>query len=106
MDKKRLSLSKLRRIEHRMDLKLGVESEAIDRKRPEDKKHVPWHEQLTMALLWASGTMNTSCYATGFLGYDFGLSLGQSCAIIVGGSLLGASLTGFAATFGARTGAG
>jgi hypothetical protein len=61
-------LSKLRRLEARMDAKLGIESEAIDRKRAEDKRPVPWHEQLTMALLWASGTMNTSCFATGFLG--------------------------------------
>jgi hypothetical protein len=45
-------MSKLRNVEARMDRKLGVESEAINRKRPEDKKHVPWIEQLTMALLW------------------------------------------------------
>ena len=48
-----------------MDKKLGVESEAIDRKRAEDKGPVPFYQQLTMALLWASGTMNTSCFATG-----------------------------------------
>ena len=58
-------ISKLRNFEARMDQKLGVESEAITRKRAEDKGPVPWHEQLTMALLWASGTMNTSCFATG-----------------------------------------
>jgi hypothetical protein len=27
-----------------------------------------------MFFLWASGTMNTSCFATGFLGWEFGLS--------------------------------
>jgi NCS1 nucleoside transporter family len=85
-------LSKLRRFEASLDRKLGVESEAIVRKLPEDKKPVRWHEELTMALLWASGTMNTSCFATGFLGWEFGLSL------------LGGALTGFAATFGAATG--
>ena len=96
--------SKLRRLEIRMDQKLGVESEAIDRKRPEDKKPVPWYQQLTMALLWASGTMNTSCFATGFLGWEFGLSLRQSIPIYIFASILGASVTGYCATFGAATG--
>ncbi|KIY02134.1 uncharacterized protein Z520_02272 [Fonsecaea multimorphosa CBS 102226] len=97
-------LSKLRRFEARLDEKLGVESEAIDRKRAEDKKPVPWHEQLTMALLWASGTMNTSCFATGFLGWEFGLSLKQSIPIYIFASILGGAVTGYCATFGAATG--
>lgn len=97
-------LAKLRNFEAFMDRKLGVESEAIDRKLPEDRKHVPWHSQLNMALLWASGTMNVSCFATGFLGWEFGLSLTQSILIIVFGSLLGASLAGFCATLGPATG--
>ncbi|RMZ87951.1 hypothetical protein DV736_g4831, partial [Chaetothyriales sp. CBS 134916] len=88
-----------------MDAMLGVESEAIDRKKAEDKQVVvPWHEQLTMALLWASGTMNTSCFATGFLGYKFGLSLRQSIVITIFASLLGGAVTGYCATFGAATG--
>ncbi|KIW70528.1 hypothetical protein PV04_02790 [Phialophora macrospora] len=97
-------LSRLRRLEARMDAKLGVESEAIDRKRPEDKKPVPWHEQLTMALLWASGTMNTSCFATGFIGWEIGLSLKQSIPIYILASILGGAVTGYCATFGAATG--
>ncbi|KAK5279748.1 hypothetical protein LTR40_007342, partial [Exophiala xenobiotica] len=97
-------LSKLRRLEARMDAKLGIESEAIDRKRAEDKRPVPWHEQLTMALLWASGTMNTSCFATGFLGWEFGLSLKQALLITIFASLLGGAVTGYCATFGAATG--
>lgn len=67
-------LAKLRAFEARMDAKLGIEAEAINRKLPEDKGHVPWHHQLSMFFLWASGTMNTSCFATGFLGHEFGLS--------------------------------
>ena len=47
-------LSKLRRFEASMDAKFGVEAEAISRKLPEDKRPVPWHEQLSMALLWVS----------------------------------------------------
>ncbi|KAH8812950.1 putative nucleoside transporter [Xylogone sp. PMI_703] len=97
-------LSKLRNLEARMDKKLGIESEAIVRKRPEDKKKVSWLEELTMALLWASGTMNTSCFATGFLGWEFGLSLKQSILITIFASILGGAVTGFCATFGAATG--
>jgi hypothetical protein len=67
-------LGKLRRFEATLDAKLGIESDAITRKLPEDKGHVPWHQQMTMFFLWASGTMNTSCFATGFLGLEFGLS--------------------------------
>lgn len=97
-------LSKLRNFEARLDRKLGVEAEAINRKLPEDKHPVPFSQQLNMFFLWASGTMNTSCFATGFLGWEFGLSLKQSLLIIVFGSLLGAAVPGFAATFGPATG--
>jgi cytosine/uracil/thiamine/allantoin permease len=97
-------LSKLRQFESRMDAMLGVEAQAIDRKLPEDKHPVKWYEEASMALLWASGTMGTSCFATGFLGWEFGVSLQQSIGIIIGGSLLGGAITGFAATFGAATG--
>lgn len=67
-------LASLRNFEAKMDAKLGIESDAITRKLPEHKGHVPWHHQMTMFFLWASGTMNTSCFATGFLGWEFGLS--------------------------------
>lgn len=67
-------LGKLRNLEATLDAKLGIESDAITRKLPEDKGPVPWHHQMTMFFLWASGTMNTSCFATGFLGLEFGLS--------------------------------
>ncbi|KAF2000821.1 hypothetical protein P154DRAFT_553923 [Amniculicola lignicola CBS 123094] len=96
--------AKLRRFEAALDAKLGIESDAITRKLPEDKRPVRWHEQLSMFFLWASGTMGTSCFATGFLGWEFGLSLRQSIIIVIFGSLLGAAPTGFAATFGAPTG--
>jgi hypothetical protein len=67
-------LGALRSFEARMDAKFGIESDAISRKLPEEKVHVPWTHQLSMFFLWASGTMNTSCFATGFLGWEFGLS--------------------------------
>ncbi|KAI0859197.1 permease for cytosine/purines, uracil, thiamine, allantoin-domain-containing protein [Xylaria cubensis] len=94
----------LRQIESKLDAKFGVESEAIERKLPEDRRPVKWHEELSMALLWASATMNTSCFATGFLGWELGLSLKQTISISILASILGAALPGFAATFGAATG--
>lgn len=69
-------LSKLRGWEAAMDRKLGIESQAIDRKGYEERiRKMGWRESLTMAALWASGTMNLSCFATGFLGWKFGLDL-------------------------------
>ncbi len=97
-------LSKLRYFEAELDKKLGIESQAIDRKLPEERKPVSWHSQLTMFFLWASGTMNLSCFATGFLGYDFGVNLSTTVPLIFFGSVLGASITGFCATLGAPTG--
>lgn len=97
-------LASLGHLEARMDRRLGIESDAIERKRAEDRQHVPWHEQLSMALLWASGTMNTSCFATGFLGRELGLDLRQALLVTVLVSLLGGAVVGAAATFGAATG--
>lgn len=68
-------LSWLRDMEAAMDRKLGIESQAIERKLPEDRVDLTWKDSLTMAALWASGTMNLSCFATGFLGAEFGLDL-------------------------------
>ncbi|KAK4544249.1 hypothetical protein LTR36_004459 [Oleoguttula mirabilis] len=97
-------LSKLRNLEAAMDRKFGIESEAIDRKLPDQRQPMTWHSQLTMSLLWASGTMNISCFATGFLGWEFGLDLKQSILICIFASLLGGAVSGFSATLGAATG--
>ncbi|PCG95523.1 hypothetical protein PENOC_077180 [Penicillium occitanis (nom. inval.)] len=97
-------LRRLQNIEAQLDRKFGIESNAIDRKRSEDKLPVRWHEKLNMFFLWASGTMNASCFASGFLGWEFGLTLQQTILIIFFSSLLGSAVTGFAAIFGAATG--
>lgn len=97
-------LARMRGLEARLDRKLGIESEAIDRKMPEEKRKPSFHEELSMALLWASGTMNTSCFATGFLGGQMGLTLRQSIVITIFASMFGGALTGFCATFGPPTG--
>lgn len=102
--KQRGTLARLGRWESRLDARLGIESEAIIRKRAEEKKDVSWTEELNMALLWASGTMNTSCFATGFLGWEFGLSLKQTILITIFSSILGGTVTAYCATFGPATG--
>ncbi|RMZ16998.1 hypothetical protein D0862_00974 [Hortaea werneckii] len=97
-------LSRLRSWESAMDRKLGIETEAIDRKLPDERQPMTWASQLGMALLWASGTMNLSCFSTGFLGWQFGLSLKQSIVIVIFASLLGGAVSAFSATLGAATG--
>ncbi|KAI8411038.1 hypothetical protein FOFC_07632 [Fusarium oxysporum] len=57
-------LASLRRFEARMDKALGVESEAIVRKTDNDKRPVPWHEELNMALIWASASLGWASVAT------------------------------------------
>ena len=97
-------LATLRRFEARMDKAMGVESHAIDRKLPHQKRPVKWHEELSMALLWASGTMGISCFATGFLGWEFRLSLKQSLLIAIFASILGGAVSAYCATFSPATG--
>ncbi|KAI7045518.1 hypothetical protein KC319_g23161, partial [Hortaea werneckii] len=48
--------------------------------------------------------MNLSCFSTGFLGWQFGLSLKQSILIVIFASLLGGAVSAFSATLGAATG--
>ncbi|CAA9966712.1 Purine-cytosine permease FCY21 [Pyrenophora teres f. maculata] len=98
------TLAKLRALEARLDHKLGIESEAITRKLPEDKVYVPWHQQLNMILFWASANMTSSAFVIGFIGRELGLNLRQCIVITIFGSIIGASATGFAATLGPPTG--
>jgi hypothetical protein len=87
-----------------LDRKLGIESQAIRRKLPEEKVPQKWHNQAVMALLWSGGIMNLSCMSTGFLGPNWGLTLGQSICITIFGTLLGSSVAGWCATLGPGTG--
>jgi hypothetical protein len=91
-------LARLRRYEALLDRKFGIEAHGPARILPDRRDNPPptW----VMAALWASGTMNLSCFATGFLGWEFGLSLRQSVLTIVFGTLLGAMVTGWCATLG------
>ncbi|MCJ1416804.1 hypothetical protein MMC32_003142 [Xylographa parallela] len=83
-------LARLHRYEAFLDQKLGVEAHGPDRKLP-DKRNPP--NQWVVAALRASGTMNLSCFITGFLGWDFGLSLSQTYLIAVFSTPLGSIIT-------------
>jgi len=83
-------LARLRHYEAVLDKKLGIEGAGPERILPEDRKPP---RSWMMALVWASGTMNLSCFTTGFLGWEFGLSLKQSILCMIFGTLLGATLT-------------
>ena len=83
-------LARLRHYEAILDEKLGVEKNGPARILPEDRQ-AP--NQAIMALMWASGTMNLSCFATGFLGWEFGLDLKQSILAVIFGTLLGSMVT-------------
>lgn len=94
-------LSRIRYYEEVLDRKLGIESHSLDRVLPENRKPP---NSLAMALMWASATINISCFSTGFLGKKFGLSLGQTIAITICATALGAAVTGWCATMGPGTG--
>lgn len=82
--------AKIRYYEELLDRKLGIESHSLDRVHPEDR-YSP--SPLVMAFMWASATMNISCFSTGFLGLEFGLSLGQTIPIIILATFLGSAVT-------------
>lgn len=82
-------LAQVHYYERWLDRKFGIESHSIDRVHPEDRKPP---NPLVMALMWASATMNLSCFSTGFLGVEYGLSLGQTIPIIICASLLGSAV--------------
>jgi len=83
-------LATLRHFEATLDRKLGIEGAGPERILPEDRKPPrTW----MMATVWASSTLNLSCFATGFLGWEFGLNLTQSLCVCIFGTFLGSMLT-------------
>ena len=83
-------LARLRHYEVLLDKKLGIETNGPARILPETRNPP---NQAVMALMWASGTMNLSCFATGFLGWEFGLDLKQSILTTIFATLLGGMVT-------------
>jgi hypothetical protein len=88
-------LARLRYYEDALDRKIGIESHGVTRVLPEDRdpSYSKWSNQAIMALMWASATMNLSCFTTGFLGWELGLDLWRSIVVLFFGTLLGAMVT-------------
>ncbi|OCK81554.1 hypothetical protein K432DRAFT_326108 [Lepidopterella palustris CBS 459.81] len=95
-------LRSLRKGEEWLDAKLGgIETRGIDR-IPEAEKQPP--SLLNIFLLWWSLNVHVGVVPLGILGPEFGLSLNQSVAASVVGTLLGALCTAFTGTLGPKLG--
>lgn len=89
----------LREGEEWLDAKLGVETQGIDR-IPEDEKRPP--SIINTFFIWWTMTLHVGTLPIGFLGPEFGLSLNQSAAAIVVGTILGAMCTAYTGTLGPK----
>jgi hypothetical protein len=92
-------LRKMRRGEEWLDEKMGVETQGVDRIHEEDKKPP---SILNVFFLWWSLTCHVGTIPIGILGPEFGLSLNQSVAAIVVGTILGALCTAYCGTLGPK----
>ena len=89
----------LRQGEEWLDAKLGIETQGIDR-IPEEAKRPP--SIINTFFIWWSVTVHVGTLPIGFLGPEFGLTLGQSVAGIVVGTFLGALCTAYTGTLGPK----
>ncbi len=91
----------LNRAEKWLDVKMGIETQGIDI-IPDAEKRPPsiWNT----FLLWWSMTCHVGTLPIGVLGPDFGLSLNQSVAAIVVGTILGALCTAYCGTLCPKVG--
>ena len=92
-------LGKMRQGEEWLDAKMGIETQGIDRIHEEDKQPP---SILNVFFLWWSLTAHVGTLPLGVLGPEFGLSLNQSIAAIVVGTLLGAACTAYTGTLGPK----
>lgn len=92
-------LRSMRRGEEWLDEKMGIETQGIDRIHEEDKKPP---SILNVFFLWWSLTCHVGTLPIGVLGPEFGLSLNQSIAAIVVGTILGALCTAYTGTLGPK----
>jgi hypothetical protein len=92
-------LRSLRRGEEWLDEKMGIETQGIDRIKEEDKRPP---SIINVFFLWWSLTCHVGTIPIGLLGPEFGLSLGQSVAAIVVGTMLGALCTSYTGTLGPK----
>jgi len=102
LEAKRGILAKFLHWEAFLDRKMGVEPHGPKRITPENKKPP---NQWIMFFMWGSvGSYSLVGISTGFLGWEFGLSLGQSLPIMLLGTLLGSAAAGWCASLGPGTG--
>lgn len=92
-------LRRLRDGEEWLDKKMGIETQGIDRIHEEDKRPP---SMANAFLFWWSLTCHVGTLPIGFLGPEFGLTLNQSVAMIVAGTLLGALCTSYCGTLGPK----
>ena len=89
----------LRQGEEWLDMKLGIETQGIDR-IPEEEKRPP--SIINTFFLWFTITTHVGLLPLGFLGPEIGLSLNQSVAAIISGTILGALCTAYTGTLGPK----
>lgn len=89
----------LRQGEEWLDMKMGVETQGIDR-IPEEEKRPP--SIMNTFFIWFSVNTHVGVLPLGVLGPEFGLSLNQSVAAIVVGVILGALCTAYTGTLGPK----
>ena len=89
----------MRKAEEWLDAKLGITLQGVDR-IPEELKQPPsiWN----IFLMWWSLNVHVGVIPLGLLGPEFGLSLSQSIAASVVGTILGACCTSFTGTLGPK----
>lgn len=92
-------LRRLRRGEEWLDEKMGIETQGIDRIKEQDKRPP---SIINVFFLWWSLTCHVGTIPIGILGPEFGLSLQQSVAAIVVGTMLGALCTSYTGTLGPK----
>ena len=96
-------LRTLRNGEEWLDRKMGIETQGIDRIHEEDKRPP---SILNVFFLWWSLTCHVGTLPIGVLGPYFYLSLQQSVAMIVVGTMLGALCTSYCGTLGPKVSSG
>lgn len=99
LQQKKGFLRKMRAGEEWLDEKMGIETQGIDRIHEEDKKPP---SILNVFFMWWSVTCHVGTLPIGVLGPEFGLSLNQSVAGIVVGTVLGALCTAYCGTLGPK----
>jgi hypothetical protein len=92
-------LRRMRAGEDWLDKKMGIETQGIDRIHEEDKRPP---SILNVFFLWWSLTCHVGTLPIGVLGPEFGLSLNQSIAMIVVGTMTGALCTSYCGTLGPK----